>query len=83
MVKGNSKQVIVLHSPDPKLFEQAIFILRDDAVGREGITEAKLMQEANRLLETDRKSKGFVTGLLWAFAGAALTGVLWLLSSLI
>ena len=28
MVKGISKQVIVVHSPDPKLFEQAIFILK-------------------------------------------------------
>ena len=27
MVKGISRQVIVVHSPDPKLFEQAIFIL--------------------------------------------------------
>ena len=31
MVKGISRQVILVHSPDPKLFEQAIFILRDDA----------------------------------------------------
>lgn len=27
MVKGISRQVIVVHSPEPKLFEQAIFIL--------------------------------------------------------
>ena len=33
MVKGISRQVIVVHSPDPKLFEQAIFILKDNAVG--------------------------------------------------
>ena len=33
MVKGISRQVIVVQSPDPKLFDQAIFILRDD-VGR-------------------------------------------------
>ena len=31
MVKGISRQVIVVHSPDPKLFEQAIFILKEDA----------------------------------------------------
>ena len=34
MVKGISRQVIVVHSPDPKLFEQAIFILKDEAVGQ-------------------------------------------------
>ena len=31
MVKGVSRQVIVVKSPDPQLFEQAIFILRADA----------------------------------------------------
>ena len=29
MVKGISKQVIVVHSPEEKLFEQAIFILNE------------------------------------------------------
>ena len=32
MVKGISRQVIVVHAPEPKLFEQAIFILNDDPV---------------------------------------------------
>ena len=50
MVKGISKQVIVVHSPDPKLFEQAIFILKESAVGQEGITDAALLKEANRLI---------------------------------
>ena len=36
MVKGISRQVIVVRSPDPKLFEQAIFILREDALGKDG-----------------------------------------------
>ena len=31
MVKGISRLVIVVRSPDPKLFEQAIIILREDA----------------------------------------------------
>ena len=29
MVKGISKQVIVVDAPEPKLFEQAIFILKE------------------------------------------------------
>ena len=29
MVKGISRQVIVVHAPDQKLFEQAIFIVRE------------------------------------------------------
>ena len=31
MVKGINRQVIVVRSPDPSLFEQAIFLLRPDA----------------------------------------------------
>lgn len=45
MVKGVSKQVIVVHSPDRELFDQAIFILRDNAVNK-GITEEALLKEA-------------------------------------
>lgn len=45
MVKGVSRQVIVMPAPDPKLFEQAFFILRDDAV-LEGVTEEQLLREA-------------------------------------
>lgn len=39
MVKGISRQVIVVRSPDPKLFEQAIFILREDALGKGGMSD--------------------------------------------
>ena len=42
MVKGISRQVIMVPSPDPKLFDQAIFILKDSAV-REGLTDEMLM----------------------------------------
>ena len=51
MVKGISRQVIVVHSPDPKLFEQAIFILKDNAVG-EGITDEALLKEAQKAIHT-------------------------------
>ena len=45
MVKGISRQVIVVHSPEPKLFEQAIFILKEDAP-EHGITDEALLREA-------------------------------------
>ena len=51
MVKGISRQVIVVHSPEPKLFEQAIFILKEDAV-EQGITDEMLLKEANQLSDT-------------------------------
>ena len=48
MVKGVCRQVIVVKGPDPRLFEQAIFILKEDAV-KEGITDEALLKEAERL----------------------------------
>lgn len=30
MVKGTNRQVIVVKSPDPKLFDEAIFLLREN-----------------------------------------------------
>lgn len=83
MVKGVSRQVIVVRSPDPALFEQAIFILKDDAVGREGVTDEALLKEANKLIRGPYKSKRTASGPVWACAGAVMTGMLWLLSLLL
>ena len=49
MVKGNTRQVIVVKSPDPKLFEQAIFLLREDALEKHGVGERELLEEARRV----------------------------------
>ena len=35
MVKGISRRVVVVDSPDRRFFEQAIFIVRNDAAGEE------------------------------------------------
>lgn len=86
MVKGISRQVIVVHSPDPKLFEQAIFILKDSAVGTEGVTDEALLQEAKRLIREPGSKSGkrlALYGPAWACAGALLTGAVWLLSGLL
>ncbi|MBE6976645.1 MAG: hypothetical protein E7439_05560 [Ruminococcaceae bacterium] len=86
MVKGISRQVIVVHSPDPKLFEQAIFILKDEAVGQ-GITDEVLLKEAQKAIRSpmmDAKvPKLSQWGPVWACGGAMLTGLVWLLTALI
>lgn len=84
MVKGNSRQVIVVNAPDQKLFEQAIFILRDGAVRPEGITDEALLKEAKQYINLPKQRKGrwLCSGPLWACGGAAVTGVLWLLTML-
>lgn len=84
MVKGTSRQVIVVHSPGEEIFDQAIFILKDKAVNQ-GITEEKLLREAKAVLHgTDQvKTNSLLLGPLWACGGAAVTAVLWLMSSLL
>ena len=86
MVKGISRQVIVVHSPDPKLFEQAIFILKDGAVG-DGVTDEALLKEAQKAIHGgDRKGKRrhlYLYGAVWAAGGAVLTGLVWLATVLL
>lgn len=84
MVKGNSRQVIVVSAPDQKLFEQAIFILREGAVRPEGITDEALLKEAKQYLSFSRKKKHRLldSGPVWACGGAAVTGLMWLLTML-
>ena len=84
MVKGISKQVIVVHSPDPKRFEQAIFILKDDAVAQ-GVTDELLLKEARQAIRGfgGKKACFSLPAPMWAAGGAALTGAIWLLTVLI
>lgn len=48
MVKGTSRRVIVVDSPDKHLFEQAIFIVRNDAA-HSGVSAQQLVEEAYRV----------------------------------
>ena len=84
MVKGISRQVIVVHAPDPKLFEQAIFILKDEAVEK-GVTEEALLREAQSLIRPGqgRRRKLYRYGPLWACGGAVVTGAAWFLCTVL
>ena len=83
MVKGISRQVIVVQNPDKELFEQAIFILTDEAVAR-GVTDQQLLRQANQAIQgAGRRRKGrklYLYGPVWAAAGAAVTGLAWIIS---
>ena len=78
MVKGVSRQVIVVKSPDEKLFEQAIFILRADA---EGVSDDMLLKEAQKNVSTAAKWAG--SGPVWAAGGAVCKALVWLLTVLL
>ena len=38
MVKGLTRRVVIVDTPDPNLFEQAIFIVRNEAFAKEGVS---------------------------------------------
>lgn len=83
MVKGISRQVIVVDAPEPKLFDQAIFILREGALNQEGVTDEALLKEARQILRSHERAGGkgmAVPGPVWACGGAGITGLVWLLS---
>ena len=50
MVKGVSRQLIVVKEPDPRFFEQAIFVLKEDAFGG-GATADQVLREARRVAD--------------------------------
>ena len=80
MVKGICKQVIVVQSPDTKLFEQAIFILKESAV-EEGISDEQLLREAKLAMRSEQRVFDKSYGFVWALAGACLTGLAWVVST--
>ncbi len=85
MVKGISRQVIVLDAPETQLFEQAIFILKDEVLRSGGVTDEVLMKEAKRLIRESNSFGGnkLRWGTLWGCCGAAAMGLVWWLSVLI
>lgn len=81
MVKGITRQVIVVQSPDQKLFEQAIFIVKENAAD---VTDEMLLREAQKAIRNPaRQRKWHHFGPAWACGGAAVTGLVWLLTVLL
>ena len=82
MVKGVTRRVILVDSPDRQRFEKAIFILKD---GDSESAEDLLLQA--RVIASETMGGGRRTRQrppwLWLLAGAAFTGAVWAFVSLI
>ena len=48
VVKGTARRVIVVRSPDPNVFEEAIFLVKEDYMRSPGVTQTQLLDEARR-----------------------------------
>jgi len=85
MVKGVTRQVILVKSPDPKLFEEAIFIVKEEALNREGVTPEQVIRQARQAadgyLRRSRKQGqvkcGFLEPAMWMGAGGVLASLAW------
>ena len=82
MVKGITRQVIVVKGPDPKLFEQAIFLVREDALAEGGVSEEALLEEARMACRNAKPPLPWTARAIWAACGAAVTGFIWILTML-
>lgn len=78
-IRGLSRRVIVLPSPDKRIFQEAVFILRDDYLRAEGISRRALLQQARacaedylaRCIPAPKLSPGMICMLAVAAAQAA------------
>ncbi|MCD7821567.1 MAG: translation initiation factor 2 [Clostridiales bacterium] len=91
MVKGISRRVIVVRSPDPRFFEQAIFLMKEDALHTEGVSAEQVVNEARQAAAgylrrtSDPKRRQPSAGLpwwVWFALGACAVGLAWLVFSL-
>ncbi len=80
MVKGTNKRVVVVKSPDPKVFEQAIFIVREDYTP--GDSRVNVLREAEKVANeyfgsavcSTRRYLKKLSPVLFAAAGALFGG---------
>jgi len=80
MVQGISKRVVVVKSPDKRIFEEAIFILREDALSSSGVSAEDIVKEACRAASgylRRGRGKRFIKPAMFTAAGLALAGLGW------
>ena len=84
MVKGITRQVILVKSPDPRLFEEAIFIVKEEALAREGVSADKVLREARQAADGYIKKGGVgnrrlerIPAPAWGALGAGLASLGW------
>lgn len=92
MVKGVTRQVVMVRAPEGELFEQAIFLVRSDALGKDGVTDEEILRQAKRAAGhyvcarvpgARLGGRRLLSRLLFALSGAAAVGLVWLLTALL
>ena len=65
MVKGISRRVIVVRSPDPRFFEQAIFLTKEDAFHNNTVSADQVVAEARQAAAGYLRRSAGVCGAVW------------------
>jgi hypothetical protein len=86
VVKGVSRRVIVIKSPDRHLFEEAIFIVKEEALRAGGVTGDEIIRQAQEVANNYVRlhlKKGRLSRLpapAFTAIGALLTALAWILA---
>ncbi|MDR1668460.1 MAG: hypothetical protein LBR76_00690 [Oscillospiraceae bacterium] len=82
MVKGLSRRVVMVRYPEAGVFEQALFVVRDDAASLRGITADDVVAEACRISQNHahRRARKNLPPLAYTAIGGAAVGLAWALS---
>ena len=86
MVKGLTRRVVIVDAPDPTLFEQAIFIVRNEVFAREGVTPEQVITQARRVAQgyaEGRRRRCPLRSLACTALGAGGMGLVWLLTAIL
>ncbi len=83
MLKGMTRRVVVVKSPDKKLFEEAVFFLCGDA--DKGVSSDQIVAEAQAIADNFTCGGSLTRGPKWlraalfAAAGGAVASMFWAL----
>jgi hypothetical protein len=86
MVKGLSRRVVMVRYPEAGVFEQALFVVRDDAAVSRGITSDDVIAEACRIAQrhsNSAKQRKRWPPLAYTMMGACGVGAAWVVSMLV
>lgn len=76
MVKGVSKKIVLVPSPDKSIFEQAIFIVSDDIKNEKDVYD-KAVEVACGYLKKQKNINYTLRYLLSGVVGFSLMGIIW------
>ena len=88
MVKGLSRRVVMVRYPEAGVFEQALFVVRDDASSVRGVSADEVLAEACRIAQRQAGGGGIKSRKRWPplaylLLGAGSVGIAWGISLLL